>query len=168
MLRALSIHGVLAASLTLCFAGCGDDAAGDPLLGGPGPSYAGSCNFPENEAQGPSAARCDDYADAQANANSQSACTSSGGVWSATQCPIPMRFAVCTWNPPVTRTYAYTVEAATALESTCPMGKLMPIEQPEAGEGGEGGMGGSGGAAGTMGGMGGTGGIAGGDEDAGL
>jgi hypothetical protein len=143
--------------LMLSLAGCGDDAEGEPLLGGPGPSYAGSCNLP-------SAASCSEYADAQADANSAGACASSGGTWSAAQCPVALRFAVCASSPPATRSYAYSMDAATALQGTCAADKYSTIEQETAGAGGEGGAGGYSGTGGT----GGAAGSAGAEEDAGI
>jgi hypothetical protein len=97
-------------------------------------------------------------------------CASSGGTWSPAQCPIPTRFAVCTSTPPSTRTYAYGVDAAALLKSTCPAESFQTLFVPDVGgEGGEGGAAGSAGSAGSAGTAGSAGGAgaAGGDEDAG-
>jgi hypothetical protein len=160
MFGTISLRGTACLWVVLSLLGCGDDAEGDQIVGGPeGPSYLGSCNFPASFT-------CSDYGHPQATADSESTCASSGGTWSAAQCPIAERWAVCTATLPSTRTYAYSVEAAATMEGTCPMGSFNRLKTPMAGEGGAGGSAGAAGAAGAAGSAG-SGGSAGGDEDAG-
>jgi hypothetical protein len=149
-----------------CLWGCGDDTAAGPMAG---TNSAGSCNF---MAQG----TCDEYAGIEAQPGNSAACTAAGGAWSGTQCPLMGRSAICLERDAPTRTYAYGMPAATALQTSCPAGKFVEIKS-EAGTGGGGGGGGMGGSRAGSGGMGGSGGAGGmggssaggtGDEDAGV
>lgn len=160
MFGKISLRSTACLLWALSLSACGDDTEGDKIVGGPeGPNYLGSCDFPAS-------LTCSDYGHPQATADSANMCANSGGTWSATQCPIQERWAVCTATAPSTRTYAYSVEAAATLESTCPAKSFNRLKTPMGGEGGAGGSAGSAGAAGTAGSAGAAG-SAGGDEDAG-
>ena len=156
----LLVIGLLAA----CFSGCTDDPTTVRAGNDAGPGFAGSCNFEDMQT-------CEEYAEADAKAETAGGCTNTGGTWTGGKCPLAKRSAVCTAGTAGTRTYAYGAAAAATLKSTCPAGKFVSIADPSGGGAGGTGAGGTGtGGSGTGGtGSGGTGDDGGAnDQDAGL
>jgi len=155
---------LMASALAALFGwGCGEDSTRvvDPGFD-PGPSAAGSCNFVM--AQG----TCDEYAEAKAAQAAQN-CASAGGTWTSGKCPFIGRLGLCTATNPASRTYAYTMAAATSLQGSCPAANFVMYDPPAAGRGGSGGRSGAGGAgSGGTSGSGGVMGTAGTDDDAGM
>jgi hypothetical protein len=104
--------------------GCGDDRTNRARPGfDPGPSPAGSCHY---EAQG----TCDEYAENDADQTTAANCVNAGGAWTAGKCPFDARTGLCTLRDTATRTYSYTVEAASTLQASCPE-RFIAIESDD-------------------------------------
>ena len=153
MYSRLLVIGLLAA----CLSGCSDDPTTVRAGSDAGAGFAGSCNFDAMKT-------CEEYAEADAAANTAGECTNGGGNWTGGKCPFAKRSAVCTAGTVGTRTYAYGAAAAASLKSTCPKQNFVPIVDSSAV--GAGGTGGGGATGGANGGAGGTGGAS--DQDAGI